>query len=919
MGAHSEQGGSSWPQPQDADMKRAAAQLIEKYYFQLTNGCGNPHCDNPNCASSGKVGPVTSNEAAGKALQLCAARARLCEVFGAKVRRASQPRALEAGVAASVPESGHSSATGGTATCSLVQDVSMAGASTASSAPPPLSPQVDAPNSVTGLTEETLAHTIAECRSADNYAKLRRLLWAVFSNEVALRHSFLQRSESVEKTSESLVSSKSTESVGAAQSKEEIRAQEGDLDKDLDCAEDTCEREGAIGGEAAASVGDTKDPCKKDNTHKSTSLDISEVRRAYDLLFKCPESEYSNTLTNAVVQLLSDSLGIQLRVYKDAFAAIPNNINIFVILLESPAINTTDFIEGVMPRLCRTIGQLPDRDQAHLTRHLATWEPSRLHRLLESLHQLITIRLLTTEFLQDFTINDEDGITSATQVMKILFYASILGGKLDTPLLKDLPPEDASQEPSAQEDPFNSSGKDWATRPPPKDSLGSELGIHVLDARTPMVPLMEFYDDFLSDQLEMDRDFAYYKAGSGDKFSFLNYPFILTPATKALGLYYDNRIRMYSERRISIYQQVIEGMAANPYLKLRVRRDHIIDDALVELEMVALDNPGDLKKQMVVEFEGEQGIDEGGVSKEFFQLIVEQIFNPDYAMFCFNNESRTFWFNPNCFENDAQFTLVGIVLGLAIYNNVILDVHFPPVMYKKLCSKPGSFHDLRDWNTTLYRSLVELLEYKGDDLEEVFMQTFRVGYQDVFGTSLTHDLKTDGDNILVSQGSKHEFVELYADFLLNKMVERQFRAFRRGFNMVTDDSPLVNLFRPEELELLICGSKHYDFMELMKSTEYDGGYSSQTPIIQAFWELVHDMTTEDKKRLLQFTTGSARVPVGGLARLKLIIARHGPDCDRLPTAHTCFNVLLLPEYSSKEKLKDRLYKAIKYSQGFGML
>ena len=50
-----------------------------------------------------------------------------------------------------------------------------------------------------------------------------------------------------------------------------------------------------------------------------------------------------------------------------------------------------------------------------------------------------------------------------------------------------------------------------------------------------------------------------------------------------------------------------------------------------QLEMVALENPGDLKKQLVVEFEGEQGIDEGGVSKEFFQLIVEQIFNPDYG------------------------------------------------------------------------------------------------------------------------------------------------------------------------------------------------------------------------------------------------------------------------------------------------
>uniref|UniRef100_A0A0P4WDM4 Ubiquitin-protein ligase E3A n=1 Tax=Scylla olivacea TaxID=85551 RepID=A0A0P4WDM4_SCYOL len=918
-GAQSEQGGSSWPQPQDTDMKRAAAQLIEKYYFQLTVGCGNAHCDNPNCASSGKVGTLTSNEAAGKALQLCAARARLCEVVGAKVRRASQSLTLEAGVASSVSGKGHSSASGNTATCSLVQDVNMASVSTPSSALPPLSPMVDGLNTATGLTEETLVHTIAECRSSNNYAKLRRLLWAVFSNEIALRHSFIQRSEPVEKKSELLVRNKSKDN-GGAQSKEEIRAQEEDLDKDLDSAEDTaCEGEAAACAEATPE-GDTKDPCKDfATTPNSTALDISEVRRAYAALFECPEAEFSSTLTNAVVQLLSDSLGIQLRVYKDAFSAIPNNINIFIILLESPALNTTDFIEGVMPSLCRTIGQLPERDQAHLTRHLASWEAPRLHRLLESLHQLITIRLLTTEFIQDFTINDEEAITSATQVMKLLFYASILGGKLDTPLLRDLPAEDPSLEPSTHEDPFSSVGKDWAARPPPKDSLGSLLGIHVLDARTPLVPLSEFYDDFLSDQLEMDRDFALYKAGSSDKFSFLYYPFILTPATKALGLYYDNRIRMYSERRMSIYQQLIEGMAANPYLKLRVRRDHIIDDALVELEMVALDNPGDLKKQMVVEFEGEQGIDEGGLSKEFFQLIVEQIFNPDYAMFCFNNESRTFWFNPNCFENDAQFTLVGIVLGLAIYNNVILDVHFPPVMYKKLCSKPGSFHDLRDWNTTLYRSLVELLEYEGDDLEEVFMQTFRVGYQDVFGTSLTHDLKTDGDTILVSQASKHEFVELYADFLLNKMVERQFRAFRRGFNMVTDDSPLVNLFRPEELELLICGSQHYDFMELMKSTEYDGGYTSETPIVQAFWELVHDMTTEDKKRLLQFTTGSARVPVGGLARLKLIIARHGPDCDRLPTAHTCFNVLLLPEYSSKEKLRDRLYKAIKYAQGFGML
>ncbi len=66
-------------------------------------------------------------------------------------------------------------------------------------------------------------------------------------------------------------------------------------------------------------------------------------------------------------------------------------------------------------------------------------------------------------------------------------------------------------------------------------------------------------------------------------------------------------------------------------------------------------------------------------------------------------------------------------------------------------------------------------------------------------------------------------------------------------------------------------------------------------------------------------TGSDRVPVGGFSKLKLVIARNGPDSDRLPTSHTCFNVLLLPEYTDKQKLEDRLLKAISYSKGFGML
>merc|ERR1719232_738641 len=105
------------------------------------------------------------------------------------------------------------------------------------------------------------------------------------------------------------------------------------------------------------------------------------------------------------------------------------------------------------------------------------------------------------------------------------------------------------------------------------------------------------------------------------------YGLIISPATKAQALYYDNRINMYRERRNNIFQSLM-GEMMSPYLKLQIRRDHIIEDALVELEVVVLENPQDLKKQLMVEFDAEQGIDEGGLSKEFFSVDCRRDFQP---------------------------------------------------------------------------------------------------------------------------------------------------------------------------------------------------------------------------------------------------------------------------------------------------
>ncbi|XP_034241266.1 ubiquitin-protein ligase E3A isoform X1 [Thrips palmi] len=889
-------------------MKRAAAKkLIERYFYQLLDGCGNANCDNVHCASSGKSKALTPNQAAAQAIQLFSQEARLCDAQPSKVARTSDSDAVDGQVRSTTEDASQ---------CSSTSHSTPSATPGHSGVPKFEVSSLHEDKPVPYITEEKLLKILETCKKESSYSLLIRTLGEVFSNADSLFHSFVKRIP--ESPLEALLDKAPPGDLRLLK-KEDVRTLEGDQDKDEDCQEE------AMRAQTAMALGHCSRPMGADIGVWDTYVDLPALRRAYAALFdQVPGSILESVLVLALTTLAA-SMEIS-RQFAPASMCEGARLHCFVIVLELPVLGTSEYLEVALPAICKEVVKMPVYTQGRLARIWAKHCKGRLKELLVSLQQLITLKVISSTFSRDHSVQDEETIVAPTKLMKILYYASILAGELDPPELRNEDPAILTDDPLLG---VGYSGSKTSPLTQYEDPLAKELQINVLDSRKPFIPFTDFYNEPLSEAVEMDKDFAHFKSESdgfhpshthcpGAKFSFMWYSFILTPATKTLGLYYDNRIRMYSERRMSIYHS-FTGQPVNPFLRLKVRRDHIIDDALVELEMVAMENPKDLKKQLVVEFEGEQGIDEGGVSKEFFQLIVEEIFNPDYGMFTFNQETQTVWFNPTSFESDAQFSLIGVVLGLAIYNNVILDVHFPMVVYKKLMGKKSTFYDLEDWNNTLYKGLNELLEYEGDDMEETFSQTFRVCYQDVFGSVLHHDLKEGGEHISVNKQNRREFVDLYADFLLNKSVEKQFRAFRRGFHMVTDESPLHLLFRPEEIEQLVCGSKNFDFNELEEATEYDGGYTASSPVIQQFWEIVHRMPLESKRKLLQFTTGSDRVPVGGLSKLKLIISRNGPDSDRLPTAHTCFNVLLLPEYESKEKLIDRLEKAINYSKGFGML
>lgn len=117
------------------------------------------------------------------------------------------------------------------------------------------------------------------------------------------------------------------------------------------------------------------------------------------------------------------------------------------------------------------------------------------------------------------------------------------------------------------------------------------------------------------------------------------------------------------------------------YLELSLRRDHIMEDALNQLHQKGTGN--NLQKQLRIKFEGEPGLDEGGLTKEFFQILIEKLFDPNFGMFLKKDE-RYLWFNHDSFECNLNFELIGMLLGLALYNSTILKLDFPMVVYKKL-------------------------------------------------------------------------------------------------------------------------------------------------------------------------------------------------------------------------------------------
>ncbi|XP_045467862.1 probable E3 ubiquitin-protein ligase HERC4 isoform X2 [Harmonia axyridis] len=400
-----------------------------------------------------------------------------------------------------------------------------------------------------------------------------------------------------------------------------------------------------------------------------------------------------------------------------------------------------------------------------------------------------------------------------------------------------------------------------------------------------------------------------------------NYPFIFDAQAKTRLLETDQIMQMQDamqyaaqEALISMLMQPYHITILNQYLFLNVSRESLVEDALRELQSV---DPADLRKPLKVKFYGEEAEDAGGVSKEFFMLLLREILSPKFGMFKEYEETRAIWFSDSgLMEDGNNFMLIGIICGLAIYNFTIINIPFPLALYKKLLEESVGLVDMKGLSPTVHNSLQSILDYEGDDFVDVFDLTFAID-KNVFDHNVTVPLKPNGDKIVVTQENKREYVDLYVDYIFNTSVKSHYEAFHHGFMKVCGGR-VLKLFHSHELMAVVIGNENYDWHALEETTTYKNGFSSSHQTIRWFWEVIHEMSLANKKKFLLFLTGSDRIPIQGMKAIKIIIQKTNDD-RYLPVAHTCFNLLDLPEYNTKERLRFKLMQAIQHTEGFSLV
>ncbi len=302
------------------------------------------------------------------------------------------------------------------------------------------------------------------------------------------------------------------------------------------------------------------------------TVDVKSVHSVYALLLSVEVGSISNALVNAM-----DMYGSQLQ--RNKVLKIQQPLNHIVVLLENPLLHSPEFIQA-FPKLLQGIAGLPVERKVALVQWYSHYSADELSKLLSSLQQLITLQLLFSEDSEHprlYIPQTDPAIASATSVMTIFYFANLVKAKREgqvRPLSQTLSSVAAKPEPEFLQGEYIEF-----------EQLLFRLKVHPATVLATGVPLSEFENEELNNRVNMGIDYQRFTGNSsGDRvFSFLEHPFILNAANKVERILRDNIVSQYHERHRTMVHAVLTGVPDIPFLLLRIDRENIVSDALVQV------------------------------------------------------------------------------------------------------------------------------------------------------------------------------------------------------------------------------------------------------------------------------------------------------------------------------------------------
>jgi hypothetical protein len=355
------------------------------------------------------------------------------------------------------------------------------------------------------------------------------------------------------------------------------------------------------------------------------------------------------------------------------------------------------------------------------------------------------------------------------------------------------------------------------------------------------------------------------------------------------------------------------------HMKIHLDRATVVEDSM---KLMALIQEKDVRVAFRIDFVNEKAVDAGGVYREWFLLLNEGLVKQDKGIFwCVDKDEQTFYLNPQAQQaigNDylIYFLASGRLVGRSLLEGNATGFHLSRPLLKIMLGQPLSFYDLEYFDPTAFKNMVWLLENQDvDALSLDFSVTQQVGTK-----VETIDLIPNGRNIPVTDSNKLAYVDRLFRYRLFDSVSPQLYAFLRGVYEVIPPELLL-MFDSEELDLVLCGPDEVDVDDWERNTKYTSDLYKH-PSRKWFWEIVREMPNEYRRRLLQFATGSSRVPSSGFSALTSYDGRLCPftlkgidlSDEGYVRSHACFNRLDLPRHTDKQKLKQILYAILNTEQ-----